>query len=279
VQSLSAPSDLASRLAKEGWLSVVTDDRVRRAMDHAYRATRSFFSLSPDEKAKARLTQGCGYTPRGVEYSRRPDLPDANESFQASARTVEEAEQLDLAEGRELHRALFHLEETLHPFAVSAVQNIARECNAVCAPSLVGSIPRWSALQVNYMRPTETAEEFINLEHEDGHFLTLAAATSEGLEVGRGDGEFTPITAGNGQFILMPGQIVSLMTGGFVRPLVHRVRNNRRTADRVALLYFIDIEPRECLPWISNHVNARVDIGQRVLDNPKRFGVVGFDVE
>jgi hypothetical protein len=47
----------------------------------------------------------------------------------------------------------------------------------------------------------------------------------------------------------------------------------------MALLFFADIDPALCKPWIENETNLGVDIGARVLTNALRFGLKPYQPE
>jgi hypothetical protein len=55
--------------------------------------------------------------------------------------------------------------------------------------------------------------------------------------------------------------------------LYHRVKAIEYLSERMSLLLFADIDPRECGPWVENELNAGIDIGGRVLSNSERFGL------
>jgi len=78
--------------------------------------------------------------------------------------------------------------------------------------------------------------------------------------------------------IVMAGEIAHLLTGGAVEPLYHCVRPARDVPERLALLYFADLDPSLCEPWVRNAFNRDAAIGERVLTNPTRFGLRGFNV-
>ncbi len=87
------------------------------------------------------------------------------------------------------------------------------------------------------------------------------------------------ITTAPNEVLVMPGEIVWLLSGGQIRPLHHRVRREPSCSERLALLFFGDINPRLCRPWVRADVNEGVDIGARVLTNAARFGLDGFPLE
>ena len=115
--------------------------------------------------------------------------------------------------------------------------------------------------------------------HEDGHLLTLAYATSEGLEVRQGDGDFSMITTASNQMVVMLGGIASLMTDGRLAPLYHRVRSFPTCAERTSVMFFADLAPELCQPWIAGKTNRLVDIGAHIRANPSRFGLQRYGSE
>ena len=72
----------------------------------------------------------------------------------------------------------------------------------------------------------------------------------------------------------MPGEIFSLLCGYRVRPLYHRVRNHPEVRRRTSVMYFANPNPRSGFrPWIANPTNAGVDIIERAVRNPTRYGL------
>jgi isopenicillin N synthase-like dioxygenase len=126
---------------------------------------------------------------------------------------------------------------------------------------------------LNYSRPAEVALPFINEPHEDGALVTIAYASGPGLEMQMPNNDFMPITNDPWNVPVIPGEIAWLLSGGHIRPVYHRVRPEPHYSERIALLFFGDINPRLCEPWIQNEINRNIDIGDRVLKNPKRYGL------
>jgi len=138
---------------------------------------------------------------------------------------------------------------------------------------------QWSCLQMNYARPSEVLAEFINEPHEDGHLITIGYATGPGLEIQTAQHGLQPLVPGQGQFVVMPGEIAYLLSGGLILPLYHCVKCDRTLPERMSLQFFADIDPRLCIPWCRNEVNANVDIGARVLTNARRFGLQALEMD
>jgi hypothetical protein len=85
-----------------------------------------------------------------------------------------------------------------------------------------------------------------------------------------------PVKTGVSEAIIFPGEIAWLLSGGKLRPMYHRVRTHQDIQERMSLLFFADLEPESCQPWISNGTNDTVDIGAHVRQNVIKFGLKGF---
>jgi isopenicillin N synthase-like dioxygenase len=239
-----------------------------------------FFRLPTAEKAKCRIGLAAGYRPYGIEYSNSPERPDEMETFSATAASASRGSTLLKGRARDLHRLTAAAFRLLEPLAEQFVVALAEDLTGrPWKEALRGGLNRWSCLQVNHSRPSQARSEFINEVHEDGHFLTLVHATSEGLEVRRNDGDFSKITTAANQMVVMLGGIASLMTDGRLHALYHRVRSNPTCAERTSVLFFADLAPELCQPWIAGENNRSVDIGAHIRANPTRFGLQKYGSE
>jgi len=264
-------------LERAGIVAVRVEQQMVRALEQTYELGRAYFRLPLSDKLQDQLDDEFGYRPTGVEYSQSPDRPDPFESFSASARTAAHIGKLPSEQGRRLYRQMLVTTDLLEPIA-ELVTRKAADALGADGDVLIGALHRWSVLQLNYSRPADVREPFIHESHEDGHVLTLAAANGPGLEITDGDGHFAHHHDRH-LLLVMPGEILWLLSGGRIRPLVHRVVPVPTLTERLALLFFADIDPRRCSPWIANDINASVDIGGRVLTNAERFGLTGFEEE
>lgn len=271
-------TDVAQRLREDGYATVALPTACLQAIEEAFEAGRAFFSADVSDKLACCLPLDCGYRPCGSEYSVSPDIPDALESFTVSERTRASGNTLAFATGRALHERMSVAFDMLEQTANELVQQIARDvgCQDMLAPRM---LDRWSRLQLNCARPLATANDYVNEVHEDGHFLSIAKSTGPGLEVRSPDGAFVSPTVTSSEGLIMPGQIAELMTGGKIRALYHRVRKLSGQNQRMALLFFADIAPEYCSPWVCSHENAGIDIADRVRLNSSRFGLLDFPVE
>ena len=240
----------------------------------------AFFRLPADAKGKSRLGPAAGYRPYGIEYSNSPERPDEMETFSASAASASQRAALPSGTARDLHDRTTEAFRLLEPVAERIIVALAEDLTGGSwSTALRNGLHRWSCLQINHSHPSDARSEYINEVHEDGHFLTLAYATSEGLEVREPDGNFLAVTTVPGQMVVMLGGIASLMTDGRLAPLFHRVRSIPSCEERTSVLFFADLAPDLCRPWIAGESNYSVDIGAHVRANPARFGLQRYGSE
>jgi isopenicillin N synthase-like dioxygenase len=262
-------------ISNKGWSLFALGDDLQRKVSIAYEAAEAFFDLDEKSKQACVLPYGCGYTPFGREHSGNPALPDRVEIFAASARTHDLALDLPCAAGCDLHARMMEVSHSLEMMAEDIMRGVARTVAlGVSEQKLTGGLHRWSQLQFNRTILTEPGQ-FINTAHEDGHLLTFAHANGRGLEIVTGSSVLEPDST-NAAFTVMPGAILSLLTGGEIRPLYHQVRAHSRSEHRLSLLFFADLDPQLCEPWKITPANRDIDIASRVLGNARRFGMDGF---
>lgn len=268
------------RLRDDGFLQIHLTATARDRVTATFGAAYPFFRAPANEKDSNKLPNDLGYRPIGVEYSQSPERPDPVESFTACGRMRTTAKELLSAGAHNLYERMLATIEILEPIAEALTIQLADTLKGHSSgEKLHGAFRRWSCLQLNYSRPADITTAFIHEPHEDGHLLTIACATGPGLEVQMENGNYMSITTAPDEVLIMPGEIISLLTGGQIKPLYHRVRPESSDPERIALLFFGDIHPQFCEPWIQNDVNANVDIGARVLTNANRFGIEAFRLE
>jgi isopenicillin N synthase-like dioxygenase len=275
-----ADEALLERLIERGCAVIELQPPETEAVAAVVSAASPFFRLAAAEKARCRLGPAAGYRPYGIEYSNSPERPDEMETFSATAASTSQGSELPPGSVQNLHGRTAAAFQLLEPVAEQLVIALAENlCRGQWKETLSGGLHRWSCLQVNHSYPSEARSEFINELHEDGHFLTLAYATSEGLEVRQCNGNFSNITTAPNQMVVMLGGVASLMTDGRLPPLYHRVRAIPACAERTSILFFADLSPELCQPWIVGETNRSVDIGAHIRANPTRFGLQRYGSE
>lgn len=273
--------DVLERLSTNGFIRIPIAASVQRLIDSMVIAAFTFFRLPEKDKLASNLPEDCGYRPMGIEYSQLSAGPDAIESFTASMRTLACGDVLPNTYANCLHALMIEAIEQLE----SAAENLV--CDIAVGIShrdehirmIRGSLHRWSCLQLNYSRPADSVNPFINDTHEDGHLLTMVQTYGAGLEVMAPDSSYAPIETRAGEILVMPGKTLWLLSGGGVNPLYHRVRRHIELPERISMLFFADMDPKACQPWVQNDISTSEDIGAHVLSNGSRFGLVGFGPE
>lgn len=272
------PEDFAQRLMAERALVLSLPENVAKSVQAIFDPAFSFFRQSVSAKRKCTFTQDMGYRQLGDEYSKSPVQADQLESFSVSARVPVPPSQLKSAGAELLYQRMLVVFDLLEAITETLVVRLADHFTKRSnRKSLQGALRRWSRLQVNYSLPSDVRLEFINQEHEDLDLLTLTMAPTPGLELEGTEKIFLPTTTVPDQVLILPGEIAYLLSGGRLQPVYHRVRAYPQIPERVSLLFFADLEPRHCEPWVANDINVGVEIGKRVMTNVHRFGLAGFD--
>jgi isopenicillin N synthase-like dioxygenase len=266
-------------LVHDGFVIVESPSSVTQFVEASFREASSYFRLSPTEKLRDRLPYDSGYRPLRGEYSSSPEHPDEVESFTVSHRIGVPIDAELSGPGRRLHKTMLGLFDAIEPLVEAITIVVAERFGVQDAAKLRGGLHLSSILQLNFSRPAETAAEFINDLHEDGCLLTVTSVTAPGLEIQTREGSFVPMLPSPGHLLVMSSEILYLLTGGTVRPVYHRVRPATAFTERMSVLFFADLHPTLCAPWVSNETNAAIDIGERVLKNSTRFGLSEWDLE
>jgi isopenicillin N synthase-like dioxygenase len=244
-------------------LSEIDTDRLQTALCTANR----FFERPLEEKlAHGSTDHNYGYRPFGIEYSISPDRPDMNECFTLWST------RLDLipnaADIEDVTGAFLDWRDALAPLVQAILDEAAKSFHAGVAPAF----EKASYLQMNYCLPTPPERDLLQDRHEDGHMVTVLHATAPGLEIYVND-EVQPMLPDRDEVVIMPGSVLTALSGGKIPPLYHQVRNHG-LADRQSLMYFVNPEVDEPLyAWIDAVDGTRTDIREHVQNAPTMFGL------
>ena len=149
------------------------------------------------------------------------------------------------------------------------LDEVARTFGAEAAPSF----EKASYLQINYCLPTPAERDLLQDKHEDGHMVTVLHATAPGLEIypGRALDEVKPMLPGPDEIVIMPGSVLTALSGGKIQPLYHQVRNHGLD-DRQSLMYFVN-------PEIDEPLFGWIDVaGRRARRHPRARAERAVDV-
>lgn len=253
-------------------LSDLESDKLHRAIGYAV----EFFQRPPDDKlAHGSRCYNYGYRPFGIEYSMKPEHPDMNECFTVWS------DRLDLIPNpkdiSELTASFLDWRNALVPLVGGIIVEIAKSFGAETAPAF----QKASYLQINHSLPTPLEQKMLQDKHEDGNIVTVIHANAPGLEIyteGGGSEVVLPMLPARNEVIIMPGSVLTALSGGAVVPLYHHVRNHGLD-NRQSLMYFVNPEIDEPLyGWVKPGEGELTDIREYVQNAPLMFGLPPIEV-
>ena len=265
--ALDAVTKAARDIIDQGYAVVKLGDIDAAHLRNALSTAVAFFQRPEADKRKhGSDDHNYGYRPFGVEYSISPERPDMNECF-----TVWSS-RLDLipnaGEIGPLTDAFLDWRDSLAPLVAAILADVATQCGGQSAPDF----EKASYLQINYCLPTPPERDLLQDKHEDGHMVTVLHATAPGLEIYAGD-VVKPMLPDSDEIVIMPGSVLTALSGGRIQPLYHQVRNHGLD-DRQSLMYFVNPEIDEPLyAWGAETDAEPVDIRDHVRNAPSMFGL------
>jgi len=276
AQDASEQMHGASRaLLRHGHARVRLDAGTADALREVFDAADDFFARQPGEKRRFERADILeGYRALGAEHSGPLDRPDLNETFSLVLRNMARKDIEPWAATNPLHRAL----RAAAPRYAALVDAILDGLRSSINPQgdRVASAD-FSYFQLNYYRPKNERRDFLQDVHEDGHLLTVVTSRQPGLEAQLG-GRFEAVNFARDEVLVMPGSILTLMTGGRIRPLPHRVRNVRNVATRASLMYFANASvTRPPRAWVAAADGSLPDIGRANVEASKLFGLPSIE--
>jgi isopenicillin N synthase-like dioxygenase len=266
---------LARQLETQGFLILPCHEPLWQAIQALWVVGARFFALPQERKARnVMAVEYDGYHDIGQEFSCTPDRPDLAEAFWARLINVGKSCRLPDPEAGALHRAALDVACELELLLTRLTAALARHYAPTWVPEHVFGCEKASHLQFNHYQPRSQTRDLLQDPHEDGLYFTLWRADAPGLEVRGPDGAWQPVRLGPRELLAMPGEIFSLLCGWRVPPLYHLIRNHPEIERRFSMMYFSNPNPDHALrPWIENAANAGVDIVQRAISNPTRYGL------
>lgn len=255
---------VTSALLSDGWAMVKLSEEQASQLTSLLDEGTSFFGRSQAAKESCSSADGNhGYRPMGREYSITPDRPDVNESFSLWS------DRLDLIPAHEelgsFGGSLLAWQEAVAGISTAILRALARHFGSA------DELPFRSAssVQINSYAVGPDGRECLQDRHEDGHVLTLVHGTKPGLEIFV-DGVPRAIDTAGDELLVMPGAILSELTGDRIGPLFHQVRN-LRLPGRQSVMYFVNPELDEPVrPWVGDRDD---DLREVVRNRPSAFGL------
>ncbi|MES1150681.1 MAG: 2OG-Fe(II) oxygenase family protein, partial [Dongia sp.] len=214
---------LIDELIARGHAKIRIGRDTKRQIAHTFDIARGFYARPLPEKRSFALPAFVeGYRDIGLEYSMRPDRPDLTESFSVWNRNRARTEEW-------VTTCPVHMEMRRTIDALTApIDALFQAMADRWSPGTRGPrVTKASYLQINYYEPAQHSRDMLQDGHEDGHLITLLTATGPGLEIETGNG-YLPVELADDEMLIMPGSLLTLMTGGAIPPLFHHVTNSRR---------------------------------------------------
>jgi len=267
--------DAARELLQQGFAIVRIDADTVDILDEIFSRAGDFFALGPSEKARYERPEILeGYRGYGAEYSGAQSRPDLNETFSLVLRNMAREDLAPWARTNPLHLALRAAAPRYAALVDGMLEEIRRELNP--RGDRVASA-EFSYFQLNHYRPRGETRDFLQDAHEDGHMLTVVTSRQPGLEAEIG-GRFEAVNFARDELLVMPGSILTLMTGGRIQPLPHRVRNLRSVATRESLMFFANTPVKRApRPWVAAEDGSLPDIGRATAESSKLFGLPSIE--
>jgi isopenicillin N synthase-like dioxygenase len=262
---------LLEELLARGHAKLKISRETRHQIDHTFSIAREYFATPFPEKSSFSLPKYVeGYREIGLEYSQVKERPDLTESFSLWNRNRAHTEAAGWTQSCPIHQELRRTIDDLSSYVADLFQTAADKWS----PGTPGPrFQRASYIQVNYYEPAQHRRDMLQDGHEDGHLITLVTANSPGLEI-QIDGTYVPIEIGPDEMLIMPGSLLTTMTGGAIPPLFHQVKNSRRKESRYSMMFFVNPEGNQVLePWIRNETNKDADVIAEANALPLKFGL------
>lgn len=258
--------DLARKLLDEGFAVCRLDAAASRSVRELYTLSTEFFLQDVSAKSRHLISNlSNGYRPLMSSHSGSPDRPDLSESFLYWPH----------------RREAIPSHEQIAPF-LDALENYRRSVAEITHTVLEGLRAHYnyshglpfeqaSVVQINSFG-THTKEQLLVHKHEDGVLFTIIWASTEGLE-GFVDGDVKAFKLAPDEALIMPGSVLTCMTGGEIQPFYHQARNFGYT-ERKSFMFFVCPDTDDTIhPFTVNDTNRDCDVRSLVINNPQMFGL------
>lgn len=276
---------VANDILEEGYAKISIDQPLLDGIKAVFSSASTFFQQPLLQKMKVSGAELAKHDPRlilegykqlGEEYAQSPDRPDLNDSFGVWHCNNNNSELLRLMDGCELHHFMSEVLDPCRFMANEILEAIKKRVNKKAGSIEAGEV---SYLQLNSYRPQQEGRMFLQDEHEDGQLVTIVKPTKPGLQIQDKNGDYVPITLKEEELLVMPGSLLELATGGLVKPLYHRVINDKTTDLRQTFIYFVNPTIKvETDPWVVNDTNKDSSIRALTIHNSERFGLPSVEM-
>lgn len=262
---------LLEQIRAEGYALMRLSPADTGRLEAVYREATAFFGREPAEKLRHGFPgRNNGYRPIGYAHSGSAQTPDTNDSFlywpDRRGQFTEPQPPID---------GFLDALEAYRQIAARITTDLIAELSAHYGHRSALAFEQASVLQVNaFGEPSD--RELLQYPHEDAVLITVINTNAKGLELlvdGERGGTLLPCAFAPDEVMVMPGSVLTDMTGGEIKPLFHQARNHG-TPERKSVMYFVSPDVAEPIePFLANDYNRDFDIRARVISNPQQFGL------
>lgn len=256
---------IADGVLNDGFAKIVLNDLQAKTLTNLLTQSRPFFAQDLGTKATFASSDGNhGYRAMGKEFAMTAERPDINDSFSIWS------DRIDLVPGNEklgeFAEAILEWQKTVSQITYELLDAIAKKFDQPTTVQFAAA----SSVQINNYQTAPSDREFLQDKHEDGHIVTLVHGTKPGLELFIDGKNPTKVEIAADELVVMPGSILTALTGDAIKPLYHQVRNLKQS-DRQSIMYFVNPELKQpIIPWVAG---ANEDLRDFVRNRPSEFGL------
>jgi isopenicillin N synthase-like dioxygenase len=260
--------DVASQIFAVGYARVQLSAADLAALADVRSAAAGFFARDTRWKLSHGDRDGLhGYRPYGMQDSGDISEPDECESF------AYWADRPGLIPGQDQISAFIAALAGWWDVAAAVTGGILADLAGQHRYSHEWDFGPSSYIEINnYGAPS--GRELLQGRHEDGHLISLVVPDKPGLEIEQ-DGAMRPAAAGPGEMFVMPGSLLTAMTGddaNAIQPLYHQVRNHY-LAQRLTVLFFVNTPFTGTVPpYVTTNRNRGTDMAALALSKCTLFG-------
>jgi isopenicillin N synthase-like dioxygenase len=262
-------------LMSDGYALLDLGDDLSSSVSTIFDDARLFFRQPINSKLAMQDKDSIeGYLHFGVEFSELAERPDLCEGFAVWGRNANLPRINLWAHDLPIHQSMSRTLPLIREIADKVLANLYGK---VAESGTIVEASDASYLQVNYYKPSTEARDLLQDAHEDGHLLTFLVPTSEGIEIKTG-ATFAKVRVPLGSCLIMPGSVMTVLTGGLIEPLFHRVANDRTSRERLSLMFFVNPNlETETESWIKSRLYANTSVREQAIKMSSSFGLPSID--
>ncbi|MDP3769734.1 MAG: 2OG-Fe(II) oxygenase family protein [bacterium] len=251
-----------AQLEYDDHLKIRASDEMLACTKRIFAAGEKFFRLDKSVKQKNAAPQfgDEGWTDLGYEYNIDPERPDLSEGFWVAPKYAKKTEPI-YREALDLFRAMLEYTKLLNKVTREITEKLVQYLNLPDSFAANFKFEHDSEAELLYYKPSSHDRDLLQDPHEDGLYLTYLKPIAPGLQL-LVDGEYQDAQLREDEILVMPGEILALMTADRIRPLFHQVKRYEGYDERFSLAYFTfpELKGSKLNPWIRNERNKGVDI-------------------